>query len=270
MRKVRIILFLLLTSKTLCSQVGINTENPQATLDVNGDFQIRGEFRAGSSTDDEIAVGKPGQYLMSQGPGLPPTWGDIEMPELETGDYLLAASQFAEDRTGLILTTLGNSSISDGASFDSQWTVLEGLTTEIKVSKNKNRIVFTTQTIPQFNYAGELQSDVSWAAVLCGVFIGSKGADRSGFKLVAARQGYIRGGHYPQLGFVMISSHDDIPIGEHEVIVAYQRREGSSNLNALPMYIGRGFDTGTGMQINNNFMNKSKIRVDVFETQTTE
>jgi len=268
MRKSSFILFLLLTTQITYSQVGINTEDPQTTLDVNGDLQIRGEFRAGSSTNDEVAVGKAGQYLMSQGPGLPPTWGDMEIPELNTGDYVLRDTQFAEDRQGLALTTLSSSPITDGSTLDSQWSILEGLTTYITVSKEKNRVMFTSQTVVQSPYEGLLENDPSWATALCGIFIGEKGGDRSTFELVAVRQAYIKGAHYPQLGFMMISSYDDLPIGEHEVVVAYQRREGSDTLNALPLHIGQGFDTGKSVQVSNNFMNKSVIRVDVFEPES--
>jgi len=263
-----ILFFLLIANLSAYSQVGINTENPKTTLDVNGDFQIRGEFRAGISTDDVVAVGTSGQYLMSQGSELPPVWADMEVPQLNTGDYVLKDTQFAEDKVGLSITALSNSALNEGATLDSQWSVLEGLTTDITVSKDKNRIMFTSQTVLQFSYEGVLVADASWATTLCGIFIGKKGADRSTFKLVAVRQAYVKGSHYPQLSFTLISSYDDIEVGEHEVVVAFQRRDGSDTLNALPIYIGRGFDNGKAVQVSNNFMNKSVIRVDVFEPQS--
>lgn len=270
MRRRNFILFFLLTANlSLYSQVGINTENPQTMLDVNGDLQIRGEFRAGTSTDDEVAVGKAGQYLMSQGAGLPPVWGDMEIPQLKTGDYVLKDTQFAEDRIGLVINDLSNSSLSEGALLDSQWSVLEGLTTNITTTNDKNRVMFTCQTVMQSPFEDVTNGDSNWASALCGIFIGPKGGDRSTFKMIAVRQGSIKGGHYPQLPFTLVSSYDDLAKGQYDVVVAYQRREGTAPINALPLYFGQGFTT-TPVAVTNNFMNKSVIRVDVFEPESDD
>lgn len=264
-----ILFFLLAVNLSMYSQVGINTENPQTTLDINGDFQIRGEFRAGSSTVDSVAVGKPGQYLISKGPGLPPAWGDMEMPVLNTGDYVLRDTQFAEDRIGITITGVTTSTLTDGSTLDAQWTVLEGLTTSITTSKDKNRIMLTAQTVIQSPLVPAGTSD-DWSSALCGIFIGTKGAARSTFKLIAVRQGYMKGGHYPQLAFFLSSSYDDLLTGEYDVVVAYQRNGGSASHTDLPLHVGQGFDTGTGTQVANNFMNKSVVRVDVFEPESDD
>lgn len=268
MRKYRLILFfILVTNVSIYSQVGINTENPHTMLDVNGDLQIRGELRAGTDTDDEVAAGKAGQILMSQGAGLPPKWGDLELPDYITGEYLLTDTRFAEDRTGIIINTVGNSSMTEGSTYDSQWQVIEGMTTNISVSKSKNRIMFTTQTVIQSPYEGVLTLDTSWGRIYCAIFIGLKDEDRSGFKLVAVREGYISGGHYPQLALSLISSYDNLAVGDYEIIVAFQRKAGADTILNLPTYVGRGFDTSKAVQVSNNFMNKSVIRVDVFEPE---
>jgi len=269
-RRGLLLLYFLISANLIYSQVGIKTEKPTAKLDVNGDLQIRGEFRAGTSTDNTIAAGEDGQFLMSQGPGLPPKWGKVDKPKFDTGDYVLKDTQFAQDRTGLELTTLYNSPITEGTLLTNEWSVIEGLTTTITTTKDKNRIMFMCQTVMQspFDDTKEAlpEGDNNWASALCAIFIGGEGAARSTFKLVAVRQGSIAGGHYPQLAFTLVSSYEDIPTGKYNVVVAYQRRDGTAKMNALPLYFGRGFTTSP-VQVTNSFMNKSVIRVDVFEPE---
>ncbi|MDU1906235.1 MAG: hypothetical protein E6772_15810 [Dysgonomonas sp.] len=268
MRRKKLGLFLwgvMFTVNYTYAQVGINTEKPQTTLDINGDFQIRGEFRAGTDTNDEIAAGKSGQYLISQGAGLPPKWGDAgNGPSLSTGDYILRDTQFAEDRIGLMITGVNSPIITEGELLSSDWSVLHGLSTSITTTNSKNRIMFTTQTVVQSPFAND-GSSTDWSSILCGIFIGAKGAAHNTFKLLGVRQGYIKSGHYPQLAFFQTSSYDDLPIGQYDVLVAYMRIDGTTSHTDLPLYVGRGFDTGTGVEVANNFMNKSVIRVDVFE-----
>ncbi len=248
------------------SQVGVNTEHPHVLLDVNGDLQLRGEFRVGASTNNDVSVGKTGQYLMSQGPGLPPVWSTVETIQFDTDDYILRDTQFADDRIGIELDNVITTPIMEGELLNSEWTVLEGLTTTITTTKDKNRIMFTTQTVAQSPFSAP-GSSADWSSIICGIFIGSKGAARSTFSLIAVRQGYIMGGHYPQLAYTLMSSYEDLPIGEYDVVVAYQQRGGSTSHTSLPLYVGKGFIIPGTVQITNNFMNKSVIRVDVFEPE---
>lgn len=264
MGKIAFIGLMLSTTSHTYSQIGINTNKPQTDLDINGDLQIRGEIRL--EENSTINTGESGQYLMSQGPGLPPTWGDIEIPELNTGDYLLTETTFAEDRIGVDISTISTNTISEDSKLDGDWSVVEGLTSKIKITEERNRMMFTTQTVVQSSYADVPKVDRGnlWFTVMCGIFIGKEGEPNSNFKLVSVRQGYIKGGHYPQLAFQVTSSYDNMAAGEYLIKVAYQRREQSSHFDGIPVYFGKSFNTTPS--ITNSFMNKSVIRVDLFES----
>ena len=245
------------------SQMGINTELPKADLDVNGDVQFRGEIKFGVNPDDEITTGKAGQYLMSQGPGLPPTWGEIEIPELNTGDYVLRDTRFSEDRIGLILTTEITGDISVSSKLDANWSVIDQLTTSFTTTQNTNRIMVTMQTVAQTEFGTIVDDDYS-TEFIGGIFVGKKGESYSNFNLLASRPSRVRGGHYPAFAYTLISSFDNLAAGEYELVVAFQRKESTyADLTAVPLHLGKGLPPGLG--VSNDFMNKSILRVDVFE-----
>jgi len=60
MKKNAIILITMLSSSLAFSQVGINTEDPKSTLDVNGDARIR-TINAGSIADDVLVADTEGE-----------------------------------------------------------------------------------------------------------------------------------------------------------------------------------------------------------------
>lgn len=99
MRKILLTAFILINASLMYAQVGINTNNPTATLDVisdnntenyhilnavnsdekkllsvnnNGDLYIEGEILPNN------IKGKKDEYLVSQGENLPPIWKGIE------------------------------------------------------------------------------------------------------------------------------------------------------------------------------------------------
>lgn len=60
------------------SQVGINTETPQATLHLNGEMQISQSIYLGGDDANLGNAGKVGAFLKSNGPNETPEWA---MPE---------------------------------------------------------------------------------------------------------------------------------------------------------------------------------------------
>lgn len=92
---------------TTNAQVGINTQNPSATLDIiadkitptyaplnikNNSNQVilkttnQGDFHFGKALMPNSNAGTSGQYLISKGPDNPPVWGKLE---LEYGEILV-------------------------------------------------------------------------------------------------------------------------------------------------------------------------------------
>ena len=261
---IRFILFgyLLYLPCIIFAQVGINTTKPQASLDVNGSILLRGALVLGTDP------GAAGQVLVSQGEKEQPKWGTYELETIETGDYVLTNIEMKEDRNGLTLdkTKDQTAPVKFDEFFSNKWTVIEGVSSTINIKQNTNRVIYTIQTVIQSPYSGStgLPSN-NYLNVLCGIFIGIEGEDPSTYKLTAVREGVVKGNHYPQLGFTIISSSSNVPAGKYKVLFAFQRRGGSDSLASLDLYIGQGFKTGSSYNVSNEFMNKTTARVDVFE-----
>lgn len=89
------LLALLLLNFFSLAQVGINTESPQSALDVNGNIQIRQEFRINGNP------GLPGQIYFSQGPSTIPQWKSANVSFLEDGQYQLVNTYAKSDQIGI-------------------------------------------------------------------------------------------------------------------------------------------------------------------------
>lgn len=242
-------------TSVLYSQIGVNTTNPQAEIDINGDLQIRKEIRVGNSSDLEISAGKAGQVLTSQGIGLAPKWTDLTVSGGIKGEYLLKNTYFEDDRVGLNLNSAYTSPITSTAMLDASWMVIPGLSLQIATSKAKNRILITLQTVAQSDYNGGVTAASEWVDLTCGIFIDDE--------LASLRYGRVKDLHYPQISFTILYAFDDLPVGNHDLKVAFQRRASSTSFAAIPLHVGQGAIATPA--VSNAFMNKSIIRVDVFE-----
>ncbi len=71
-----------MTSIWSYTQVGINTNTPQAALHVNGNLQITNELNVGGDATTVGNAGLSGQILKSNGADLPPTWENtLDIPD---------------------------------------------------------------------------------------------------------------------------------------------------------------------------------------------
>lgn len=80
-------LIALLLSCFAYSQVGIETADPQTSLDINGSLQLRSEIRV---SGDDAAKGDPGtfgQVMVSEGPENDVVWKTASVPFLEEEQY---------------------------------------------------------------------------------------------------------------------------------------------------------------------------------------
>lgn len=85
------------------AQVGIGTNDPQSTLDVNGSITIRDKIYTGGSDTSLGNPGAPGQVLVSAGKGDPPMWKSLNVPDIQPGDFYLIYTNAFFDETGLFL-----------------------------------------------------------------------------------------------------------------------------------------------------------------------
>lgn len=103
MIKKTIILGLLCYSSltNILAQVGINTQSPTSTLDVNGNIQVAKNILIGGNDTTLGSVGIAGEFIVSQGEGKAPKWEEVVFPPEDMGDWYLLGSISRIDTTGL-------------------------------------------------------------------------------------------------------------------------------------------------------------------------
>lgn len=256
MKKIISILFMSISYLAL-SQVGINTDSPNAMLDVNGDVSIRGKVYVGGTEGTPGNPGVNGQVLVSQGPGLPPVWLTLNIPEIEQNYYLIYNNTM-EDQTGVSFTSAeisGNNVYTKGTAFSSlsNWKKIPGMTQTFTVNSIENKVYFTFETVAQIGTTGSdnLLDAVDFA---CGIFIDDK---LEGVRVNTVEQPSTSYGPFRTITMLHIA--DDLTVGNHSLDVACTRRANYSTTSSL----------GIGRAVNisnlNNFMAKSTMKVEVFE-----
>ncbi|MBV6878656.1 hypothetical protein NG800_002085 [Epilithonimonas ginsengisoli] len=253
----------LVFSSKFFSQVGIGTEKPNSTLDVNGDVALRNELSLGGT---DLAKGNPGetnQVLVSQGEGLPPTWKYVKAPFVEDGTYKLTNTYLSESELGITNFSAGvagdgvyTSSIGDP--LDSKWTKIPNLTTQMEVKFSENKLVYQTQTGVEI-VGSTVGSTVKF---ICGIFKDNK--------LVALRPDKISAAYSntpTQYMFTLNYSEQNSPIGVYTMDVAC-RKIATIDLNNyfsigsnIPTYqSGSVTVANTG---SNSFALKSFFKIDI-------
>ena len=253
----------LVFSQQFFSQVGIGTDKPNATLDVNGDVALRNELSLGGT---DMAKGNPGeanQVLVSQGEGLPPTWKYIRAPFVEDGTYKLTNTYLSESEVGIStfsagVTGDGVNTSSIGDLIDSKWKKIPNLTTQIEVKFAENKLVYQVQT------GVEIVGSTAGSTVrfLCGIFKDDK--------LIALRPDKITTAYAntpTQYMFTLNYSEQNSPIGVYKMDVAC-RKIATTNVNNY-FSIGSNIPTyqsGTVTVANtgsNSFALKSFFKTDI-------
>lgn len=85
----------------LSAQVGINTNAPKATLDVNGDLNLRSKIAVLDETDNTLSQGNNDQLLVSRGEGYTPIWKTLRIPEYEPNKFYLIFNNSFSDKQGI-------------------------------------------------------------------------------------------------------------------------------------------------------------------------
>lgn len=256
------IIFLLFTLYVyqISAQVGINTKTPLAILDVNGNMQIRKDIKLGEAEGIKGDPGIVNSVLVSQGPDKAPQW------VVTDGIYGYAISQsvLLSDDTGVSFTSTSKiedmSPITEGISMNG-WKEITGLRSQIHITKNKSRVVYSFQTM--------LQSTASnpylFTIVAVGIFVDNK--------LVATRTAQLYGDSRNFFPISITSQFDDLPVKEnfdtYDFRIAIKLRYYDYPISTFPTNSSSNavlVGTSNSDAINTtSFMNQSYLGIDLFE-----
>lgn len=239
-------------------QIGVNTNSPRATLDVNGDVNLRGRIHLGESEGTLASPGVAGQVLVSSGPGAAPKWLTLNIPDGEQKFYLIYNNTF-EDVGGVEFSSLentGNTTYAKGTLLSSMvgWKKIPNMSQTFHVYSEQNKTYFTFETVAQIATTG-LNSEVLDAVdYACGIFVDGK---LEGVRVNSVEQPSIAYGSFKTLTILHVS--ENISVGSHTMDVACTRRANYST--SVRLGVGRSVNANNL----NNFMAKSSMKIEVFE-----
>ena len=244
------------------AQIGIKTESPKSSLDINGDLNLRGKLAVLSTTNNKLLEGTNNQVLVSQGEDYPPIWKTLRIPEYEPNKFYLIFNNSFSDQTGVKFTNTEESTItSRSATFTkdndytnfSKFKKLPGLSKTINVYSTESKTYFQFETVVHADLpaAGNTDSSIDYA---CGIFVDDK--------LVNLRQGNIKASSasYPFLTHNQIGLVENLSKGQHTISVACSRLKSYN--------VGNGITLGIGTSVQTNidsFIARSSLKVDVYE-----
>ncbi|MBL1221958.1 hypothetical protein JET18_13980 [Chryseobacterium sp. L7] len=247
---------------SLSAQVGINTDAPQAKLDVNGDINLRNKIVVLNVTDNTLSQGNNDQILVSQGEGYPPIWKSLRIPEYEPNKFYLIFNNSFSDKTGVRFTnsehstiTAKNTAFTRGADISSLpgFKKIGGLSQPISVFSSDSKTYFQFETVVQANLPANGTTDIS-IDYACGIFVDNKLVNlrQRNLKASSAASTFIT---HNQIGVV-----SNLSPGQHNVSVACSRlgsyRTGSDVVLAIGIYADSNI---------NSFISQSSLKVDVYE-----
>lgn len=239
------------------SQVGVNTQSPESQLDVNGDVTFRGKVYTGG---DDTTLGNPGvkgQVLVSSGPGEPPKWLTLNIPDDE-GKYYLIYNDTFDDLTGVSFSSseiTGLNLYTKGTLLTSLsgWKKIPDLSQNFEVFSIQNKTYFTFETVVQMasTSAAYKLDAIEYA---CGIFVDGK---LEGVRINTVEQAGDSYGSFKTITILHVS--ENVPKGTHTLDVACTRRANYST--SVNLGIGRSVLA----ENLNNFMARSSMKIEVFE-----
>ncbi|MET3732827.1 hypothetical protein [Moheibacter stercoris] len=249
------------------AQVGIQTNQPQSDLDVNGDVSLRQELRLKGTSTVTGNPGQNGQVLFSQDGTNEPMWKFVNVPYIEEGQIQLKYSFAVVDQVGIDFPS-GAGDLDElsslGESLNSTWTQIPGLATQLEIKKSLNKVALIFQTGVEMLNTYNPEVDVkNFVRYICGVFQNDI--------LVAVRADQVNSSNNKNsknqglytLSYILTN----VPVGEHTYKVACRKIKTSTGGN-YPLAIGKTLVTGA--QVANNFMLSSNLKIDVMEYVVNE
>lgn len=245
------------------AQVGINTVSPKAMLDVNGDVNFRNKIAVFDAANNTVSQGNNDQLLVSQGPGYPPIWKSLRIPEYEPNKFYLIYNNSFSDNAGLTFTSADESTVgmasrgttfTKGKSFSSlqNFKKITDLTQKIEVFSTQSKAYFQFETVVQTDFAknGSPDTSIDYA---CGIFVDDKLVNLRQRNIKASSAAYTFFTH-TQIGIV-----ENLSKGEHTVSVACTRL---ASYGASDKKLTIGINAYSNL---NNFITQSSLKADVFE-----
>lgn len=211
-------LLLIFFSNTIFAQVGINTENPITTLDVNGDVNISGKIRTNGTDAVQGDPGDKNKALTSNGLDGAVSWEDVKIPVGYQGGLYLTAVEAVADRVGLNLVETGYGTYTENSPLTGDWTEIPGLSKQIQVTRATNKVHVQFQTTAQMNFSGS-------ASFACGIFMDNQ--------LKGVRVDVLRGDAGGYNIFNINSSFNNVSAGNHTFKVACRARTFSNTSGRL-------------------------------------
>lgn len=256
------ILWFAIFSQLAIGQVGISTSNPKASLDVNGDFNVRREIRVGGTNTTIGNAGTIGQVLVSNGASSAPSWKSLNVPLASNGDYQLVNTTVLYDEVGIDFGQNTNNTatsfisvLGDDISSAPVWTPIAGLQSSIVTEQEGNTLSLIFQTGVESSSAADI-TDNRLVKYMCGVFQNNKLVAFRGDELLDVH----RKSNNNEGVFTLSYSVDNLAVGTHVFRVACRRIQ--TTLGTYRFTIGRNI---LGSTISNAFMLSSVMKIELLE-----
>lgn len=264
MKKLNFLCSLFFLSTIMLAQIGIGTQSPKSTLDVNGDIMFRSELKLGGSKTVDGYVGNNNDILISKGEGFTPEWKSSKVGFYEEGEYRTTSSFINTSETGLLFdinsndntttSSLGELLVTAPPAAASKWKELSSnlnVKFSVEVAKNKINMMFQAG-VESGNVGAAVDQNIKF---MCGIFIDNI--------LVALRSDQIDGITNKNVNnesiYTLNYTVNDVSIGEHTLKVGCRRISTiGTNVN---LAIGQSLDNSVA----NNFMLQSVLKFDVSE-----
>lgn len=192
-------------------------------------------------------------------------WTTVEIPSINKGDLYQYSSTVAVDRKGVDLYKRPYEDANPYKEFEAwnaDWKVLEGLSLVVRVPDRtdggaenvSNRLAIDFQTGVQTS------STKGWISYAIGVFV--KLENESTYKLRLVRTATLWnsfGSGYPFETYTMLGAMDNLPPGNHNLIVAARRRNQQNNTSVLA--VGKKYSSADNTSI---FQLQSMLRATLY------
>lgn len=242
-------------------QVGINTNTPAKTLDVNGTLNVRKEIRTGGTPTTTGAEGTTGQIFSVAGP-TSDTWKTFQIAN-GTGSLSLYYLNTVKDNVGIEFTQSGSTGIytMDAPYSATDWSYIPGITDSFVVTRtdNKSKAILSFQTTVQIARPTGLSWSTGSASYACGIFLEKDGAPGV---LKAVRNDVVRGIPGSYRVYNLNVTLDALAAGSYVVKAACTNRNLGSGNNVSTLGIGRAVDTSNL----NSAMSQSTLTTSMLQT----
>lgn len=254
---------------TYAQMVGINTDNPTSTLDVNGSLRTTGNILVGGDDSNKGLAGNAGDFLVSQGEGLAPKWAPMTFTPPNNGDYFLKTSVARTDTKGglLIPYTLEDSPVKYPedeliSKRSPNWVEIEDFRLVIPAFTKPSRVVINFQAIFQTK-----TTDIDdWLSFSVAVFVDKLDANGKyvDSEMKAVRSGGCYGANNAQNLFTLTSTLDNLPANQINTIriAAIRRNSNVSDWTNSVLAVGRDLPTAP---IDESIGKVATFRADIFE-----